>query len=347
MLIRLARPSDLSALLKLSAMLPPGMTSMPFDKPTWVKKLELVAESTQSAVRTDQESVYLLVLEEPETGAIVGTAGIVAGVGLTHPFYNYKLSKDVKHSEELDIRMTSTLLNLINDFTGETELVSLFLKPEHRVRYAGQFLSRCRYVFMSDFPERFSDTVFAEIRGWLDNSEKSPFWQHLGSKFFNLPFARADFISAVNGSQFISDLMPRFPVYLELLPQEAVDVIGKPHDDAVPAIKLLEKEGFRYQGTIDVFDAGPVMQCERSSIESIKNTRSLTIASISGSYISVSESNDEHHRVCMVSNRKLSDYRLVLCVCEFTDNEELILSAADAQALDVDIGSEVQLLTIR
>ena len=170
MLIRLAQPDDLRSLMKLSALLPPGMTSMPFDLATWEKKLELVRQSTQSVVRTDQESVYLLVMEDTDTGEIVGTAGIVAGVGLTNPFYNYKLSKDVRHSEELGIRVVSNLLNLINDFTGETELISLYLMPENRVKYAGQFLSRCRYVFINDFPERFSDMVFAEIRGWLDES---------------------------------------------------------------------------------------------------------------------------------------------------------------------------------
>lgn len=342
MLIRLARPSDLDALLKLSAMLPPGMTSMPFDKPTWEKKLELVHESTQSAIRTDRESVYLLVLEDPETGSIVGTAGIVAGVGLTHPFYNYKLSKDVKHSEELDIRVTSNLLNLVNDFTGETEMISLFLMPEHRIKYAGQFLSRCRYIFMNDFPERFSETVFAEIRGWLDQSEKSPFWKHLGSKFFNIPFAKADFISAVNGSQFISDLMPHFPVYMELLPAEAVKVVGKPHDDSVPAIKLLEREGFKYRGTIDIFDAGPVFQCERSNIESIRNTKQLKIAELSDAVTPSEES-----PICMVSNRLLADYRLILGAVRFTDSGDLVLSTKDAKALQVDVGSEVTLLKIR
>jgi len=342
MLIRLAKPSDLQPLMKLSALLPPGMTSMPFDLATWEKKLELVQQSTQSVVRTDQESVYLLVMEDTETGELVGTAGIVAGVGLTNPFYNYKLSKDVRHSEELDIRVVSNLLNLINDFTGETELISLFLLPESRTKYAGQFLSRCRYVFMSDFPERFSDMVFAEIRGWLDESERSPFWKHLGSKFFNLPFAKADFISAVNGSQFISDLMPRFPIYLELLPEEAVSVIGKPHNDSVPALKLLEREGFRYEKTIDIFDAGPVLQCHRENIESIRNTKSVIVAELSGSSLE-----GEELPLCILSNSLLADYRLILSSVKFTDNGDLVMSSADAAALGVDVGSKVTALQIR
>ncbi len=342
MIIRMATEADLSALLKLSALLPPGMTSMPFDKSTWEKKLDLVQASIQTEVIHDSEAVYLLVMEHPDSGEIVGTAGIVAGVGLTRPFYNYKLSKESKYSEQLDLHVTNNLLNLVNDFTGETELISLFLRPEYRMNNGGQFLSRCRYVFMSDFPERFSDTVFAEIRGWLDESEKSPFWECLGRKFFNLPFARADFISAVNGSQFISDLMPRFPVYLELLPEEAVAVIGKPHEDAVPARKLLEREGFNYHGTIDIFDAGPVMECNRSSIQSIEECRLLTVKAVAASL-----PDSEKLPMCIISNRRLADYRLIVAPVLIDEQGEATISEADAARLGVSASAEIQTLEIR
>ena len=341
-LIRTANEGDLPSLLKLSAMLPPGMTSMPFDKNTWKSKIELVEESLARKKRTDSESVYLLVLEDRETQNIVGTAGIVAGVGLTRPFYNYKLSKESKFSEALDIRVTSNLLNLVNDFTGETELISLFLMPDYRKNSVGQFLSRARYLFMSDFPDRFSDIVFAEIRGWLNESEKSPFWEHLGKKFFNLPFARADFISAVNGSQFISDLMPRFPVYLELLPEEVVEVIGKPHEESVPAKRLLEREGFSYQGTVDIFDAGPVMECERSNIESIKNAKALTINNIASEI-----GEDESSPKCIVSNRCLEDYRLIMAPIRYEEGEEATISEQDAEILGISVGAQVQTLELR
>ena len=315
---------------------------MPFDKNTWEKKLDLLEDSLEKEKSTDLESVYLLVLEDPEKKEIVGTAGIVAGVGLTRPFYNYKLSKESKFSEALDIRVTSNLLNLVNDFTGETELISLFLMPDYRRNGIGQFLSRCRYLFMSDFPERFSDIVFAEIRGWLNESEKSPFWEHLGKKFFNLPFARADFISAVNGSQFISDLMPRFPVYLELLPEEAVEVIGKAHEDSVPAKKLLEREGFSYLGTVDIFDAGPVMECERANIESIKNARTLTIQSLVKE-VEESATSSRH----IVSNRQLPDYKLIMAPIKQLADDEVVISEKDAELLGVNVGSQVQALEMR
>lgn len=342
MIIRIAAPKDLPSLLKLSAMLPPGMTSMPFDKSTWEKKLALVQESIQSEKKTETEAVYLLVLEDPEVGEIVGTAGIVAGVGLTRPFYNYKLTKESKFSEALDIRATSNLLNLVNDFTGETELISLFLMPDYRKNNIGQFLSRCRYLFMSDFPERFNDIVFAEIRGWLNDSEKSPFWEHLGKKFFNLPFAKADFISAVNGSQFISDLMPRFPVYQELLAEEAVEVIGKAHKDSVPAQKLLEREGFSYQGTIDIFDAGPVMECDRANIESIKNASTVVVSELVDQFAE----NDEAPK-CILSNKHLSDYKLIMAPVQFNGENSASISRNDADLLGVTVGSEIQTLKFR
>jgi arginine N-succinyltransferase len=346
MMIRLATPDDLSSLLKLSAMLPPGMTSMPFDKPSWEKKLEVVERASVAKSKPDEEAVYFLVMESDE-GDIVGTAGIVAGVGLTRPFYNYKLTKDFRVSEQLGIRVTSNLLNLVNDFTGETELVSLYLMPEHRKQHAGQFMSRCRFLFMSDFPERFSDLVFAEIRGWLDEREKSPFWECLGSKFFNLPFAKADFISAVNGSQFISDLMPRFPVYVELLPQQAIDVIGKAHDGAVPAIKILEREGFAYQNMVDVFDAGPVLQCERTRIKSISESRTVRLDRTVGKLAGSGQSSGEGETALyIVSNKQLPDYRLI--VAELSVNDELAeMTTADADRLHISVGDSIQILPIR
>lgn len=341
MIIRFAQPSDIDQLLGLSSMLPPGMTSMPFDRPTWEKKLQLVQDSIARVAVEGEEDVYLLVLEDPSKNKIVGTVGVVAGVGYTQPFYNYRLSKDVKASKELGLMRSSNLLNLMNDYTGGTEMVSLFLLPEYRKNGVGQFLSRCRYLFMSDFPDRFGDIVFAEIRGWLDEDNQSPFWSALGQKFFNLPFHKADFISAVDGTQFISDLMPKFPVYLELLPQHAIDVIGKPHADAAPARALLEKEGFRYKGSIDVFDGGPVLECEREDIKSIKEVQQVTL-------VDISAEENSNGTQCIVSNGSLEDYRMALTrpIFDPADNSRISLPSSTLQQLGIKQDATVQLLEL-
>ncbi|MCY4356138.1 MAG: arginine N-succinyltransferase [Gammaproteobacteria bacterium] len=342
MLIRCATANDLDQLLDISASIPTGMTSMPFDKAVWEKRLAAVETDLQKPPDLDLERNYLLVLEDPQSSRIVGTAGIKTAVGLTYPFYNYRLSSEVKISQELEIRSSTKLLNLMNDFTGQTELISLFLLSEYRSRHTGKFLSLCRFLFMSDFPERFSDVIFAEIRGWLNQQGKSPFWESVGRKFFKLPFARADYLNAVHGSGFISDLMPRFPLYLELLPEEAIEVIGKPHDDAVPAKKILEHEGFRCEGVVDIFDGGPIMQCHRDNIRSMKQIRLMTIDSLT-----TRRGDEVNQPLCILSNRRLKDYRLTLSYADFFNEDSLAIPKSTAELLGVEVGNTIRLLEVR
>lgn len=344
MIIRSARLSDLPALLTLSKSLPGGMTSMPCNRDSWQKKLTLVEQSfaARPAPSEISEAIYFFVLEDTQTGAIVGTSAMHTGVGLNKPFYNYKLSRHLSKSEQLGITVKSSTLSLCNDFTGETELVSLFLNADYRQGKVGQFLSRTRFMFIRDFSEYFANLVFAEIRGWFDANGNSPFWDNLGKKFFDMPFLKADFISAVNGYQFISDLMPRFPIYLELLPEEAVEVIGKPNRDSAAAKKILEKEGFRYQGLIDIFDAGPVVQCEQSHIESVNQTQDYGLAG----YLAEASITDAEID-CIVSNRRFDDFRAVMGKVRVHDDNAVSITAAAADALNVQPGGRLSVLPLR
>lgn len=72
--------------------------------------------------------------------------------------------------------------------------------------------------------------------------------------------------------------MPRYPIYTALLPEEARAVIGKPHDTGVPALKLLEREGFIYEGYIDIFDGGPTVFAYIDNIRTVQQCRSLPVA---------------------------------------------------------------------
>jgi arginine N-succinyltransferase len=319
------------------------MTSMPADRSSWEKKLALVEESYNDAQLKRDEHIYLLVLEDPDTGEIVGSCGIHAGVGRGKPFYNYRLSKHVKTSEVLGITVTSTTLNLGNDFTGETELISLYLKPEYRRNKLGQCLSRARFMLLHDFPERFGNTVFAELRGWLDPQGNSPFWDSVGNKFFKIPFDKADFISAVDGYQFISDLMPKLPIYLDLLPQAAIEAVGKPNDETRPAMRLLEKEGFTFQGSVDIFDAGPVVQCPRNYIRAIEDVERVTLETTfaDGAPPLALAGVD-----CIVSYGALANYRISPTTVYRTESG-IQISQQSAARLQAEVGATVQILELR
>ena len=94
-----------------------------------------------------------------------------------------------------------------------------------------------------------------------------------------MDFKEADHLSAVTDSQFILDLMPRHPIYVDLLPEAARAVIGECHEDGVGAMKLLEWEGFRYQKVVDIFDGGPLVAAPRERIRTINDSRRVSLVS--------------------------------------------------------------------
>ena len=77
--------------------------------------------------------------------------------------------------------------------------------------------------------------------------------------------------------------MPRYPIYLDLLPAEAVAAIGKVHDQTKPALAMLESQGFVRTDQIDIFDGGPVVQCGTKSISAVQATEQVVVSQESGS----------------------------------------------------------------
>ncbi len=71
----------------------------------------------------------------------------------------------------------------------------------------------------------------------------------------------------------MTDLMPRHPIYLDLLPPAVRDAIGRPHAAAVPAMRLLRAEGFAPAREVDIFDAGPILECATAAIRSVREAR--------------------------------------------------------------------------
>ena len=70
-------------------------------------------------------------------------------------------------------------------------------------------------VFGADPHKR---TVTASV---LDERGGSPFWDGVAGRFFGMTFQEADYFNAINGNQFIADLMPKHPVYVAMLSDSA------------------------------------------------------------------------------------------------------------------------------
>lgn len=277
-LVRPVRAGDGDGLYRLATALGHGMTTFPADRDALEEKIAASIESFEER-RPRLDGHYLLVLEDLNDGELLGTAAVYSNVGAPFGFFSYKRIRQVQRSRALDMGCDVELLTLANDYTGTTEVGSLAVRPELKGTGAGRLLARSRYLLIATRPELFAPIVMAEMRGWQDERGCSPFWDAVGAHFFGMDFPAADRLSALRGSDFISELLPKHPIYIDLLPDLARAVIGKPHESSAPAMALLRREGFRFEGYVDVFDAGPQMHVERDSIATVRNSRIATLAS--------------------------------------------------------------------
>jgi arginine N-succinyltransferase len=299
---------DLPAVLALSERTGAGLTTLPANRE---RLSERIARSLASFAGSAQraEACYVLVLVESQADRIVGIAAIEAAVGLAEPFYNFHVGTLVHASRGLDVYTVAPTLFLANDHTGHTELCSLFLDQAFRHGKNGPLLAKSRLLFIAEFAARFAPKVIAELRGKLDAEGRSPFWEGLGRHFFAMEYSTADYLTGIGQKSFIAELMPRHPVYANLLPRSAREVIGEVHDDTRAARVLLEQEGFRYDGYVDIFDAGPTLECFRDDIHAVRQSRVLTveIADANGVPDSLPDS-----VAWLVANRRFADFRAIL-----------------------------------
>lgn len=277
--MRAAGLSDLEGFKQLREIAGAGFTSLMLDDKAMAAKLDLSERSFASSATSAGSERYFIALEHIETGALAGCCGVKATIGETPPFFNFRMFTEAQSSAAVNRRFDMRVLIGVNDFTGCSEVGSLFLRPEHRRGGVGRALAQNRYMLMAAQPQRFRAQVVSELRGVVGPDGVSPFWEAIGRHFFKMDFAEADKLSAITDNQFILDLMPQHPIYVDLLPQAARDVIGKCHADGEGAQKLLEWEGFSFSNVVDIFDGGPLMSVQRDQIRTLREARRLKLES--------------------------------------------------------------------
>lgn len=325
-IIRPIRHSDYDSLHRIAIESGHGFTSLPVNETLLKSRIERAEASFSKHVTQPGTEGYLFVMEDTETGQVVGTSGIEAAVGLDDAFYHYHLGKVVHHSRELEIYNTVETLSLCNDYTGASEICTLFLSEGFRKNNNGRFLSRFRFMFMAEHTERFSDTVIAEMRGVSDEDGRSPFWDWLEDHFFSMDFPTADYLTGIGKKVFIAELMPKYPIYVNLLSPEAQQVINKVHDKTVPALRLLEAEGFARRGYVDIFDGGPTVEANLNDIRTVRHSNKYQV-------IIGQPTEDANYIIC---NTKVADFRATQSQVSVRETaNQVVISQAVADALMV------------
>ncbi len=345
MIIRPAAAADIDHVVALARSAGIGVTTLPDSRDLLASRLDLAERSFGGQVRPEQ-AYYFLALEDTDAGRVIGVSAIQARVGLDDVWYNYRVANTVNAYKELGIHRQTPTLYLTNDMTNCSELCTLFLHPNARSGANGHLLSKARMLLLAERPDLFSDKVFAEMRGYSDETGRSPFWESLGEKFFTLDFPRADYLTGLGNKAFIAELMPKYPIYLPFLSAAAQACVAQVHDQTAPALALLKREGFNYNGLIDIFDGGPVVEAFLPQIRTVRDSQRR--------YVMVSASPKYQHgpsqrgrELVMVSNRQLRDFRVALVPVEHVKDDTVILATALAERLRVENGDMVRVVALR
>jgi len=328
--IRPIRHDDFDDVFQLAQQAGGGMTNLPADEDALRARIDHAVCSFAAGATKPGPEVYLMVLDID--GRAMGTTAVFSSIGLDSGFVNYKVNFTFHTSEKLNKRISRRTLIPTHDFTEAGEVGSLFLSKDVRGGGYGKLLAKARYLFIAQSQEIVSDPVCAELRGWRAPDGTQPFWEALGRKFFEMDFEEADVHNAANGNQFIADLLPRYPIYTCMLPQDAHDCIGKPHDSAMPAYNMLLDEGFEYDNYVDIFDAGPLVDTKKNDIKTVRDSRVFSVAKILPEIVGIP---------FLLASGTIDEFRC-LQKSIIVDGDNVHIDAATSEILRVNVGDQIR-----
>lgn len=337
LVVRAIQPDDLDPLLEMAAQVGSGMTTLKPDRKLLGDRVETACASFAEEIAPEKRD-YMFVMEDTSKKCMAGVCAIKGAVGLEEPFYNYRIGTLVHSSRELKVFTRMDTLYLSNDLTGNSELCSLFLHPDYRYGSNGKLLSKSRFLFIAQFPHLFTEKIIAEMRGYQTPEGVSPFYEALGRHFFKMEFDQCDELTAKGKKSFIAELMPRQPIYVAYLPEEAQESVAKVHTNTAPARRLLEQEGLYYDGFVDIFDAGPVLQARVRELRAMRESA----LSVIDAQPTVAQPGGEP---TLVSNTVMRNFRMIVTNAS-PDHGRIALSAADQQLLACQPGDAVRTLSL-
>ena len=273
-LVRLVKASDTSELTKLIKKAGIGMTTMPKNRKEVEERIRWSISSSNKKTKNPNKDTYLFVLEN--NNKIIGISAIYTSISKDKPSVFFKLKKIKLTSTTYNFEKDADILKLHLIHKPYSELGTIFINPSSRGRGRGSLLSFARLQLIASHQSRFDEKTLVEIRWWKDKDNRSYFWESFSKAFFNIDFFSVDRLSYID-NHFITESVPKFPFMVELLPKRVQKVLGKPHPNAMPALSMLAKQGFKANGLVDILDGGPCMEVKTSKIPIVRSSRKVTI----------------------------------------------------------------------
>ncbi|CAN0605299.1 unnamed protein product, partial [Ectocarpus sp. 12 AP-2014] len=128
-----------------------------------------------------------------------------------------------------------------------------------------------------------------------------------------------------------------------MLPDAARAVIGRVHDNTAPALKMLQAEGFNFNGLVDIFDGGPVVEAFVHNIRTVRESVHRHVL-ISRKAVDLDVATAER---VMISNLSFRDFRVTTIPAHCIGPDTVSVPKEVADALLVESGDQVRLAPLR
>jgi arginine N-succinyltransferase len=276
-ILRPVNLKDINHLERLADASGPLVSTLPANRPHLQSKIERSQHAFAQEIITPGDESYLFVLEDLQTGQLLGTGGINALAGNKAPFYSFRNDIKIHSSRELNVHNRIHALTLNHDLSDHSQLCSFYITPEYADSVYPSLITLARLLFMSISPMRFAKEWMAVLPGIFDEQGRAPFWEHVGRKFFGIDYNQVEYYSSTCEKTFIAEMMPYHPLYVSLIAKEAQDVMGLVHKKAELQYSLLSAQGFELDNYVEIFDAGPILTVSRDVLSLSKKIKSLRL----------------------------------------------------------------------
>jgi len=336
--IRPMQMKDFDALVRFAFRGEEGMSSLPKNADQLREKLESSERAFAANVERPVHELYYFALEDSETGEVGGMCAISTKKGIESPLYVFQVENVHKKAVKGIPKVSDVhTLKAVSFTDAPTELCTLFLEKQHRKSGVGRLLSLSRFLFIAAFPQRFDDELFAEMRGYIDDQGISPFYEGVLHHFVNLD--RANLIRKMEkGFGFVPYILPDHHIYTELLPETVKVCIGKVHPNTVPALKMLQEEGFEPIDKIDLIDGGIWISAPLTSVRAIRESHTTTVGVIAETPLSGED--------YLISNERIA-FRCCLGKIDLHTSRTATIEENTAKALQVLRGDTIRYVPLR
>ena len=334
LVVRPVHTSDVATLEALAKVATSGVHTLPRTRKTIERAVERSCASFVMHPDLPGEESYFFVLESAVDKTILGTAAIAATAGSSGTFFAFRKDVIQQASRDLNISHNVHALTLCSDLTGYSQLSSFYLHERRDARGTAHLLSRARLLFAATAPQRFADKFFASMAGIIDANMRSPFWEALGRKFFQMDFLEAErMIEGARNRTLIVELMPHYPVYVPLLPDDAQRAMGQVHAEGELPFSVLSNEGFEPDEYIDIFDGGPILRAHKNALRSFSASMRRSVA----------PDKPAHQRGnYLIATAREENFRVAIAECAGPELSDSIALSDDARrCLDVSEGDTV------